>query len=165
MNRAALLGEIVNEFKHFPWYPDSPSEEDTLDLYCEAGCAFYYSDDEKDEDTAYDIFAKARWPDGVLCPRCGNNKISSLLSYRKYECLNCEYQFSATSKTVFHKLRIPMRHLVGLVALLEAHQWKRGVRHFLSSANPDPDMTANPISYPTVWRLTRLAQAPEWLVH
>jgi hypothetical protein len=53
-----------------------------------------------------------RWPDGVRCPTCGNNRISRIerksdtKNVRKslYQCLEptCKQQFSATSGTIFN---------------------------------------------------------------
>src|ERR1700722_5750846 len=59
-----------------------------------------------------------RWPDGVRCPVCGNNKISKITrksdskNVRKsvYQCLEptCKQQFSATSGTIFNDSHLPL---------------------------------------------------------
>lgn len=59
-----------------------------------------------------------RWPDGVRCPTCGNNKISRIerksatKNVRKslYQCLEptCKQQFSATSGTIFNDSHLPL---------------------------------------------------------
>ena len=58
-----------------------------------------------------------RWPQGVRCPNCGNTKISHIQSKGKtgkprrlYQCLEktCRYQFSATTRTIFHDSHLPL---------------------------------------------------------
>jgi len=59
-----------------------------------------------------------RWPDGVRCPVCGNNRISRIerksdtKNVRKslYQCLEstCKQQFSATSGTIFNDSHLPL---------------------------------------------------------
>jgi hypothetical protein len=64
------------------------------------------------EDQCLDFLEGMRWPDGVRCPVCGNDKISRVTREAKsknkrtriYTCLekSCKSQFSATAGTVFH---------------------------------------------------------------
>lgn len=58
-----------------------------------------------------------RWPSGVACPNCGNQKISRFQAKGKSgktrqicQCLNrdCKYQFSATTGTIFHDSHLPL---------------------------------------------------------
>ena len=49
-----------------------------------------------------------RWPNGVLCPRCGTSKVSKIDSVKKFECSQCGYQFSVKAGTLFHKTYIPL---------------------------------------------------------
>jgi hypothetical protein len=59
-----------------------------------------------------------RWPDGVRCPTCGDNRISKITrksttkNVRKslYQCLEptCKQQFSATSGTIFNDSHLPL---------------------------------------------------------
>jgi len=51
---------------------------------------------------------RVRWPNGVLCPRCGGRKITRIETVKKFECSHCRYQFSVTAGTVFHKTYIPL---------------------------------------------------------
>src|SRR4051812_6906091 len=60
-----------------------------------------------------------RWPEGVRCPICGNNKVSKVTRQSKsknkrsyfYTCLEptCRKQFSPTHGTIFHKSHIPLK--------------------------------------------------------
>lgn len=58
-----------------------------------------------------------RWPSGVACPNCGNQKISRFQAKGKSgktrhvcQCLDrdCKYQFSATTGTIFHDSHLPL---------------------------------------------------------
>lgn len=51
---------------------------------------------------------KARWPEGVNCPRCGGKDPYRLRSVKKFECSKCGHQFSTTSGTIFHKTYLPL---------------------------------------------------------
>jgi transposase-like protein len=58
-----------------------------------------------------------RWPGGVACPNCRNQKISRFQAKGKSgktrqicQCLDrdCKYQFSATTGTIFHDSHLPL---------------------------------------------------------
>jgi transposase-like protein len=49
-----------------------------------------------------------RWRDGVRCPKCGSEKISSILKRDQYDCDSCRYQFSVTAGTIFHDTHLPL---------------------------------------------------------
>jgi len=49
-----------------------------------------------------------RWPEGFICPRCGNN--SAWYSNRNlYECANCGFQTSVIAGTIFQDTKKPLR--------------------------------------------------------
>src|ERR1051325_1461177 len=52
---------------------------------------------------------KLRWPDGVRCIRCGDNKISRNYKRNQFECTPCGYHFSVTAGTIFHDSHLPLR--------------------------------------------------------
>jgi len=63
------------------------------------------------EDDCVAYLEQLRWPDGIACPNCGNQKISRFQAKGKSgkvrqicQCLDreCKYQFSATTGTIFH---------------------------------------------------------------
>src|SRR5271154_6154907 len=41
-----------------------------------------------DLDTAHRFFAKMRWLDGPICPRCGSREVSYLAKYRRFQCVH-----------------------------------------------------------------------------
>lgn len=49
-----------------------------------------------------------RWPNGVVCPRCGESRVSRIDSVKKFECSQCRFQFSVKAGTIFHKTYIPL---------------------------------------------------------
>ena len=69
-----------------------------------------------------------RWPDGVRCPVCGNDKISRVTREAKsknkrnriYTCLekSCKSQFSATARTVFHNSHLPLTKWLMAIAIV-----------------------------------------------
>ena len=76
-----------------------------------------------------------RWPDGVRCPTCGNDKISKITrksttkNVRKslYQCLEptCKQQFSATSGTIFNDSHLPLnKWFMALAIVVDA---KKGI--------------------------------------
>lgn len=163
MTRHDVLRELAAAYKGRPWFPRSstlPDQEAMRDFYCDAGSEMYYCPE--DEDAANAIMERARWPHGPVCPRCGHTTAYRLGERRKFECASCKHQFTVTSDTVFHKLRVPMRVLVGFIALCEAFEWKRGTAYYLSSlCSSDPDVR-QPISWPTAHRLWRLSSLPNY---
>ena len=55
-----------------------------------------------------ELLERLRWPEGVMCPRCKDTRVSRLKDYARFECVGCEYQFTATSGTIFHDSHLPL---------------------------------------------------------
>ena len=87
-----------------------------------------------------------RWHNGVRCPKCGGNKISSILKRDQYNCDNdsCRYQFSVTAGSVFHDTHLPLTKWFLATYLL--CQSRKGM-----SANQLKRMLG--VSYKTAWYL------------
>ena len=60
------------------------------------------------EDRCRAYLEALRWPDEVLCPRCGSDKISQIVKRNQYDCDACRYQFSVTAGTVFNDSHLPL---------------------------------------------------------
>lgn len=60
------------------------------------------------EQDCYDFLFRQRWPNGFVCPKCGQNKAYYLKNHGLYQCANCHHQASVTAGTIFHKTRIPL---------------------------------------------------------
>lgn len=55
-----------------------------------------------------ELLERLRWPEGVMCPRCNDTRVSRLKDYARYECVGCEYQFTVMSGTIFHDSHLPL---------------------------------------------------------
>jgi transposase-like protein len=60
---------------------------------------------------------RVRWPDGLTCIRegCGSRRIMTFETKGKtgktrhlYECVDCRYQYSVTTGTMFHNSHMPL---------------------------------------------------------
>ena len=49
-----------------------------------------------------------KWPEGYVCPRCGNKTAYHLEARGLYQCLACRHQTSLTAGTVMHRTRTPL---------------------------------------------------------
>jgi len=68
-----------------------------------------------------ELLERLRWPEGVMCPRCKDTRVSRLKDYARYECVGCEYQFTVTSGTIFHDSHLPLPiWFVSVLLLVEA---------------------------------------------
>jgi transposase-like protein len=85
-----------------------------------------------------------RWRDGVRCPKCQGQHISSILKRDQYDCDSCRYQFSVTAGTIFHDTHLPLTKWFLAVYLL--CQSRKGM-----SANQLKRMLR--INYRTAWYL------------
>jgi transposase-like protein len=71
------------------------------------------------------LLERLRWPEGVQCPRCKDNRVSRLKEYSRYECVGCEYQFTVTSSTIFHDSHLPLP--IWFLAVLLLCEAKKGM--------------------------------------
>jgi transposase-like protein len=49
-----------------------------------------------------------RWPDGFICPACGNPTHCEIEGRKVYQCHRCHTQTSLTSGTVFASTKLPL---------------------------------------------------------
>jgi hypothetical protein len=84
------------------------------------------------DETACKAYLKARrWPEGVRCPRCNNDKVFPVSSMPfKWQCYKCApgsgYRFSVTAGTIFENTNKPL------------HDWFRVVHLMLASKKGMP---------------------------
>ena len=86
----------------------------------------------QDETLAREWLEARVWPNGPICPHCGNAdkaKITALKgkAHRAglYQCAECREQFTVTVKTVFERSKIPLSKWLAALFLLTAS--KKGV--------------------------------------
>lgn len=105
-----------------------------------------------------------RWPEGVSCPKCGNDRISRFQASGKtgklrqlYQCLACRYQFSVRTGTIFHDSHLPLQKWFTAMALV-------GESGGTISANQLRQALG--VQYKTAWQLgNRLREAMQQSVH
>jgi transposase-like protein len=67
-----------------------------------------------------------RWPDGVVCPKCGQKEIARVQGRESVlRCVKCQAQFSVTAGTVFNDSHLPLAKW--FIATFILTQSKKGV--------------------------------------
>lgn len=99
-----------------------------------------------DDQQCREYLKHLRWPDGVRCPKCNGDAISSILKRDQFNCDNeeCRYQFSVTAGTIFHDTHLPLTKW--FLAVFMICQSRKGI-----SANQLKRMLR--INYRTAWYL------------
>src|SRR5436305_2474195 len=60
------------------------------------------------EEACQQYLAACRWPDGFVCPKCGNRRACELANLQRWECAGCRYQGSLTAGTILHNTKTPL---------------------------------------------------------
>jgi hypothetical protein len=83
-----------------------------------------------DEKTCREYIAQQRWPDGVICPYCGCDKIYRIVERDRYKCASkdCAKKFSVTIGLVFQDSKIALSKWLTAVYLATAH--KKGISSY-----------------------------------
>ncbi len=96
------------------------------------------------EDACRAYLAALRWPDGVICPRCGG-KTGWTMSRALWLCATCRHQASVTAGTIFQDSRLPLT------------LWFRAMWHVVSQKNGMSALGLQRVlglgSYKTAWLL------------
>lgn len=95
---------------------------------------------------------KVRWPNGPVCPHCGNGKKAYTLKGKStrpgvYICANCRRQFTVTIGTVMEDTHLPIR--TWLMAFSLMCSAKKGI----SALQLQRDLNIG--SYKTAWRMLK----------
>src|SRR5208283_1157872 len=62
-----------------------------------------------DEASCSAFLFERRWPDGFVCPACGQGRAAALKSRAyTYECSDCGRQTSITAGTALHRTKLPL---------------------------------------------------------
>ena len=64
-----------------------------------------------DEDTARKWFEGILWPDGPVCPHCGDTRISVRRNHpsQPYRCRTCRKDFSVRNNTILQESKLPLK--------------------------------------------------------
>jgi len=60
------------------------------------------------EDDCLKYLQQMKWPDGFICPSCGNDHSYEISSRHLYECTQCKKQTSIMAGTLFHGSKITL---------------------------------------------------------
>ena len=114
------------------------------------------------EEKCIEHFERIRWPHGPTCIRCGGNRVMKFKALGKtkklrhlYECVDCRYQYSVTTGTVFHSSHLSLtKWFLGIYLICSA---KKGV----SAKQLQRQLS---VSYKTAWYMAhriRLAMSED----
>lgn len=112
----------------------------------------------QDADKARQWLEARRWPNGMLCPHCGNfdqAKIKTLHgnAYRSglHACAKCRRQFTVTVGTALHRSKIPLNKWLLAMHLISNSEKPVSVRQLQHSLG---------ITYQSAWHVShRVRQA------
>lgn len=96
------------------------------------------------EDNCRRELFKLRWPDGFVCPDCGNNTYCELRTRKIFQCNRCHSQISITAGTIFHASHLPLS--IWFLAIYLLTQNKTGISALALSRQLG-------VSYNAAWRL------------
>ena len=60
------------------------------------------------EDLCRAAVAQWRWPDGFICPKCGDSEHCIVGPRKLYQCNSCRRQTSLTAGTLFNSTKVPL---------------------------------------------------------
>jgi len=113
------------------------------------------------EDSCREYLVEMRWPNGVRCPRCGNERVYRLTRPWNWVCKKCSpkaYRFSPLVGTIFENTNVDLRTWFQVIYLM--CQSKKGI----SALQVQRMIGAG--SYRTAWymchRIRAAMQSPEF---
>src|SRR5271154_4117929 len=108
--------------------------------------AEFQQDFPNDESCATFLF-KRRWPEGFVCPGCGERRAALLKTRtRLYECLDCGRQTSVTAGTIMHRSKLPLTAWFCAAHLMTTHSNGMSARQLEDQLG---------VTYKTAWLLTQ----------
>ena len=100
-----------------------------------------------DETSCAAFLFERRWPQGFVCPACGQGRAALLRSRaRTYECLDCGRQTSITAGTVMHRSKLPLTVWFWAAHLMATHS------NGMSAVQLEAQLG---ITYKTAWLLAQ----------
>src|SRR5271165_4792130 len=100
-----------------------------------------------DEASCAAFLSERRWPEGFVCPGCGEQRAAALKSRAyTYECLDCGRQTSATAGTVMHRSKLPLTTWFWAAHLMATHSNGMSARQLEDQLG---------VTYKTAWLLAQ----------
>jgi transposase-like protein len=81
------------------------------------------------EEACQEYLAACRWPDGFICPRCGDRRAYEVVKLRRWQCVGCRHQVSLTAGTILQNTKTPLTTWFWAVYLMTTD--KRGISALL----------------------------------
>ena len=94
------------------------------------------------EEQCREALFRLRWPNGFVCPECGETSYCELKSRKLYQCHKCHHQSSLSAGTIFHGTRLALKKWFLAIYLLT--QRKKSI----SALEPKRELGVN---YNTAW--------------
>jgi len=100
-----------------------------------------------DEASCAAFLLERRWPNGFVCPRCGERRAAALKSRaHTYECLACKRQTSVIAGTAMHRSKLPLTAWFWAAHLMATHSNGMSARQLEDQLG---------VAYKTAWLLTQ----------
>ena len=100
-----------------------------------------------DEASCAAFLLERRWPNGFVCPRCGECRAAALKSRaHTYECLACKRQTSVIAGTAMHRSKLPLTAWFWAAHLMATHSNGMSARQLEDQLG---------VAYKTAWLLTQ----------
>jgi len=100
-----------------------------------------------DEASCAAFLLERRWPNGFVCPRCGERRAAALKSRaHTYECLACKRQTSVIASTAMHRSKLPLTAWFWAAHLMATHSNGMSARQLEDQLG---------VAYKTAWLLTQ----------
>ncbi len=71
-----------------------------------------------DDETAFRLIAEEKWREGFVCRHCGNENYCAGKAPYSRRCTRCKKLESATSHTVFHHCKLPMKEAMRIAYMV-----------------------------------------------
>lgn len=104
-----------------------------------------------DEQACRDALARARWPDGFVCPACGHDDATTLARRGLRQCRACRRQTSITAGTALQSSKAPLRAWLYTVWRLDDRRARLSARALMRELGVG--------SYETAWVLLHKVRA------
>jgi transposase-like protein len=100
-----------------------------------------------DEESCATFLFRRRWPDGFICPGCGEGRAAALKTRAGlHECLDCGRQTSVTAGTTMHRSKLPLTTWFWAAHLMTTHSNGMSARQLEDQLG---------VTYKTAWLLTQ----------
>jgi two-component system, sensor histidine kinase LadS len=77
-----------------------------------------------DKESCLKYLSELKWKNGYTCKKCGNTKSCQGKEVYSRRCTKCRYDESATSYTIFHRLKFPITKAFYMVFLVYSNKGK-----------------------------------------